>query len=82
MNDDRNRGGHPADSGKFDPSVDRSGPYEYLALDNEPGFWAEKWAEFKRLFIMLAWENEQARMTIILGSVGFLLAMLWAILFE
>lgn len=23
------------------------GKYEYPALDAEPGYWAEKWAEFK-----------------------------------
>ena len=64
------------------PPESLSGPYEYPALDDAPGFWAGRWAEFKRLFILLAWKNDHSRSVLIVGSVVFVLTALWGLLFS
>ena len=64
------------------PLDDLSGPYEYPALPGETPFWAEKWTEFKRRFIKLAWEDEQSRLVIVLGSLIFIVTTLWGALFS
>ena len=40
---------------------------EFPALDEPPRFWAEKWAEFKRL-LRLSWDESSARGTLALSA--------------
>lgn len=42
-------------------------PYEHAALESEAGYWAGRWAEFKRL-LGRSWNNGYNKPTII-GSV-------------
>ncbi len=58
-----------------------AGPHEYPALDDGPGYWAGRWSEFKRLFVLLAWRNEQTRLILVLGSAIFILTLLWGLIF-
>lgn len=56
--------------------------FEHPDLESEPRFWDGKWAEVKRRFVKMAWEDEQSRMAIILGCAGILVGILWTLLFE
>ena len=58
-----------------------SQPYEHPPLESEAGFWDGKWAEFKRLFIELAWRNDHSRTVLILSTVGLVGTFLWMLLF-
>lgn len=65
---------------KSEPDSDLH-PYEHPPLEAEPGFWDGKWAEFKRRFVELSWEDDHSRATIILSAVGFIGTVLWMLLF-
>lgn len=67
MSDQEHKGAYGPGSGKRGPAVDRRGPYEFPALDEPPRFWAEKWAEFKRL-LRLSWDESSARGTLALSA--------------
>lgn len=54
-----------------------SQPYEHPALKPEPGFWDDKWDEFKRRFIKLAWEDVHSRTILILTPVGLVGTFIW-----
>lgn len=51
-----------------EPQLDREGAYEHPALEPEPGYWAGRWAEFKRLFAQ-SWNNGYVKETVILCAV-------------
>lgn len=40
---------HDGTEGRSGEKENQLQAYEYPALDDEPGYWTEKWAEFKRL---------------------------------
>lgn len=52
------------------------GPYEYPPLDSEVGYWAGRWAEFKRLFA-LSWNDGYTKPVVIMPSVVFFGMTLW-----
>lgn len=37
--------------------------------DGKPGYWASRWVEFKRLFVMMAWENPTNRFILTVGPL-------------
>lgn len=61
-----------------EPRGERDGPYEHPALEMEPGYWAERWAEFKRLF-SLSWNDGYKKETFILSSTVFVGMTLWGV---
>lgn len=56
----RYENGHP------DPHRDRDGTYEHPALEPEPGYWAGRWGEFKRLFALF-WNDGYTKEAVILS---------------
>ncbi|MGN0102028.1 MAG: hypothetical protein ACI39C_13915 [Dietzia sp.] len=59
---------------------DRSGAYEHPALEPEPGYWAGRWAEFKRLAAR-SWKHHGAREGVILGLLIILIGIVGGPLF-
>ena len=57
---------------------DREGPYEHPALEPEPGYWAGRWAETKRL-AALSWNRNGTKEGVILSSIVFFGMTLWGI---
>lgn len=61
--------------GRSEESAHGQHTNEFSASEPEPGYWAGRWTEFKRLFIKFAWEDEHSRVTLILSAVMILVAL-------
>lgn len=82
MGDQRDGGTHDAECGHLGSPEGQIAPDGHSVLEEKAGFWDGKWAEVKRRFVKMAWEDEQSRMAIILGCAGILVGILWTLLFE
>lgn len=49
---------------------------------DDRGYWAARWAEFKRLFVLMAWHNVEARMRLILGFSVAILGLIYTAIWE
>ena len=57
----------------------RVGAYEHPALDAEPGYWAGRWAEFKRL-LARSWHENGTKEGVVIGMVMVLIGIVWSAL--
>lgn len=58
------------DVGRRETPGDPDQPYEHPALEPEVGYWAERWAEFKRL-LYAGWNNGYTKETVILCAIAW-----------
>ena len=61
------------------PRPDRIGAYEHPALEPEPGYWAGRWAEFKRL-LARSWHENGTKEGVVIGMVMVIIGIIWSAL--
>ena len=62
-----------------EPRPDRIGAYEHPALEPEPGYWAGRWAEFKRL-LARSWHENGTKEGGVIGMVMVIIGIIWSAL--
>ncbi|GLB65187.1 hypothetical protein NCCP2495_30670 [Dietzia sp. NCCP-2495] len=72
--------GHREGRETLGQSEDRGVPYEYPSLDEQPGYWARWWVEFKKR-LRQSWDNDPvSRVTLILSAIVFFGMTIWGLI--
>lgn len=58
-----------------DSPENRRVPYEYPSLEEEPGYWAGRWVEFKRIW-RLSWKPPETRITMALSVIMIVVGLI------
>ena len=67
------------EGGPPEPHQEPPGAYEHPALEPEPGYWAGRWAEFKRL-LARSWHENGTKEGVVIGMVMVLIGIVWSAL--
>lgn len=57
----------------------RDAPFEYPALEEVPGYWAGRWAEFKRLWLQ-SWYQTGTRETLALSAALIIIGIIMGLI--